>query len=185
MQDCLPSGSGAILEEVSSGPSRRETRSEELKLTCSCSVHGCTRARIVYGGAFSAEVWVPSAPGVFLPKPGVAQSLRASSACPDGTSMHSKIWKIIPYLFIKTTVDILCSRMKKIYIYDMNMLGEIDLQGILLSYLLLWAGSPDLQTYGDNRIPSIATKRTEEGRVCEFLSHSTVLCDVGQVTIPL
>ena len=33
MQDSLPSGSGAILEEVSSGPSRRETRSEELKLT--------------------------------------------------------------------------------------------------------------------------------------------------------
>ena len=71
MQDSLPSGSGAILEEVSSGPSRRETRTEELKLTCSCSVRGCTCARIFYRGAFSAEVWVPAAPGLFPPSQGL------------------------------------------------------------------------------------------------------------------
>lgn len=72
-----------------------------------CAVES-VRGSSTENGAFSAEVWVPTAPGVFLPKPGAAQNLRTSSVYPNGTSMPSKIWKIIPYVYIKTTVDILC-----------------------------------------------------------------------------
>lgn len=38
----------------------------------------------------------------------------------------------------------------------------------MLSHFLLWAGPPDFQVSGDNRIPSIATARTEEGEFVRF-----------------